>query len=427
MMNKTLRQTLGDLRQFASVRRITLDDGPERGVRALAFSTGGGLDFWVLADRSLDIGPLWLKGRPLAWQSPTGFRSPALHDAEADGGRGFDRSFSGFLVTCGLDHIRQPASGQPMHGRLPFTPARLTAYGEDWDREEPVLFCEGEVIQARVGGEALRLTRRIEAPIGGTLLTLADRVENIGSATTPQASLYHFNLGYPAIAQGTVVTLDGKSLLGPIKLPDAALPPKAASHRVAEAEQASCRVTTPIESGVELATCFSFATATLPVLQLWHDLTPGVCVLGIEPCTSLRTPDGRSTQEALLKPGAARNYSIAIAFEEQPVAEQDGADQLAKSASKSASKPLSKSVPEPAAPVAAALEPAQPQRATPATTEAPRTGSRDKPPVPGRTGLLDRLSRALGSADRYRAEQHYMRGPGPKTRAKLEQQQNKDG
>ena len=53
-----LAPLVGDLRQVASVRRIVLDDGAERGVRALAFSTGDGLDFWVLTDRSLDIGPL---------------------------------------------------------------------------------------------------------------------------------------------------------------------------------------------------------------------------------------------------------------------------------------------------------------------------------------------------------------------------------
>ncbi len=47
-------------------------------MRALAFSTGGGLDFWVMADRSLDIGPLWYRGSPVAWQSPSGFRSRSL-------------------------------------------------------------------------------------------------------------------------------------------------------------------------------------------------------------------------------------------------------------------------------------------------------------------------------------------------------------
>jgi hypothetical protein len=56
MIRAELRAKAGDLRQFASVRRITLDDGVEPGVRALAFSSGGGFDFWVLSDRSLDIG-----------------------------------------------------------------------------------------------------------------------------------------------------------------------------------------------------------------------------------------------------------------------------------------------------------------------------------------------------------------------------------
>ena len=40
MIARQLRAKVGDLRQFASVRRITLDDGVERGVRALAFSNG---------------------------------------------------------------------------------------------------------------------------------------------------------------------------------------------------------------------------------------------------------------------------------------------------------------------------------------------------------------------------------------------------
>ncbi len=119
-----LRSLTGDRRQVASVRRIMLDEGPERGLAALAFSTGGGLDFWVLADRALDIGPLWWRGMPVAWQSPAGFRHPSLVDPEEDGGRGFERAFSGFLMTCGLDHTRQPVDGRPMHGRLHALPAR---------------------------------------------------------------------------------------------------------------------------------------------------------------------------------------------------------------------------------------------------------------------------------------------------------------
>jgi hypothetical protein len=286
-----LRPRVGDLRQVASVRRIVLDDGPERGVRALAFSTGGGLEFWVLADRSLDIGPARWRGVPFAWEGPNGYRSPALTDAEADGGRGFERSFGGLLVTCGLEHIRQPAGGHPLHGRLPFTPAGLTAYGEDWDRDEPVLYCAGEVTEATLKGSRLRLHRRIEAPIGGAEIRLED---------------YHFNLGFPAIGAGTLVHLGGRVVCGPLSPVEAtaepatciALPPGASTCSVAGADGFTWRL--------------AFDGAVLPHLQIWRDLRPGIGVLSIEPCNTGLLAPGRSAPAPALAPFASRIYRLGI-------------------------------------------------------------------------------------------------------------------
>jgi hypothetical protein len=315
MMPPDLRPKVGDLRQVASVRRIVLDDGAERGVRALAFHAGGGLDFWALADRSLDIGPLWWRGRAVAWQNPTGFQNPGLHDREGDGGHGFGRSFSGFLVTCGLDHIRQPIDGHPLHGRLPFTPARVTAYGEDWEREMPVLFCEGEVIQARHGGEAFRLTRRIEAAIGGQALSITDTVENLAAKPWPQASLYHFNLGFPALADGTVVESRGRRLLGPLRVPDSGLLPESKSWPVDRDGPAECTVLAPQTDGARLAITFSWSAETLPHLQVWHDLRPRTCVLSIEPCTSARPEPGLRSEEPVVEAGAARRYRLDVSID----------------------------------------------------------------------------------------------------------------
>jgi hypothetical protein len=306
---RVLRSLVGDLRQVASVRRIVLDDGPERGVRALSFSTGGGLDFWALADRSLDIGPLWWRGLPVAWQGPNGFRSPALNDPESEAGRGFMRSFGGLLVTCGLDHIRQPKGGNPLHGRLPYTPARVTAYGEDWSLEEPILFCEGQITQARLDGEALRLYRRIEAPIGGSTLRILDRVENLAAAASPQAMLYHLNLGFPFLRSGSEVLLDGKRVLGPLDLPQtggnvsvACLPAREGWRR--------CEVHPPGKEGPRLSVAFD--ADSLPWLQLWLDPRPRSHVLGIEPCTSERRPDGTSGPERQLESGGSVTYRLEL-------------------------------------------------------------------------------------------------------------------
>ncbi|WP_119389684.1 DUF4432 family protein [Taklimakanibacter lacteus] len=320
-MTKKLAQSLsplvGTLRQIATVRRIVLDDGPENGVRALSFSTGGGLEFLALSDRTLDIGTLSWQGIQIAWQSPAGFRTPALIDLESEGGRGFNRGFSGFLITCGLNHIRQPANGEPLHGRLPFTPARLTAYGEDWDRDEPLLYCEGEVVQARYGGEALRLRRRIEAPVGGGTIRITDMVENLGAEICAQEMLYHFNLGYPGIAPGTTVELDGQNLLGPIELPDDdGLQP--ARTWPAQANGTSrCTVVTP--SGERrLSVSFSFDTRTLSHLQLWRDLRRHTGVLAIEPCSSPLAADGKGKADSNLAPGERRTYRLEITLSGSP-------------------------------------------------------------------------------------------------------------
>ena len=308
---QSLRPLVGDLRQVASVRRIVFDDGAERGVRALAFSTGGGLDFSVLADRSMDIGLLSWQGVPLGWQSPAGFVAPTLLDLDSEDGRGFNRGFSGFLVTCGLNHIRLAENGEPQHGRLPFSPAAIKAYGESWQATVPFLYCEGEITQARYGGEALRLNRRIEAPIGGAAILIRDTVENVGTEDTKQPMLYHFNLGYPAIVAGSTVELDGRQLIGPIKLPDADKGLVTARTWPVSGPAGACVVRSP--GG--LAVRIEFDADTLSHLQLWHDLRPGVGVLSIEPCTSERPTDGSSPVEAVLKPGERRSYRILVSIE----------------------------------------------------------------------------------------------------------------
>lgn len=266
------------------------------GVQALAFAAGA-LDFAVLIDRSLDIGPLSWRGVKVGWESPVGFRHPAGHDPHADEGRGFNRLFSGFLVTGGLEHIRHPRDGHPLHGSLPFTPATLTASGEDGG----VLFCQGEVCQP-----GFRLRRRIEAAVGGNGLTIADAVENLASVAQRQASLYHFNIGQPTLADGTVVLQGTECRLGPLRVPDHAMP----SESSGLPGPASCTVETP-----RCTITFTWGASTLPHLQLWHRLNADPPVLSIEPCTSERLPGGLSGEEPLLLAGETRRYRLQVSFE----------------------------------------------------------------------------------------------------------------
>ena len=302
-----LKTLVGDLRQIASVRRFVLAEGAETGIETLAFSTGGGLDFWVTAGRMLDIATLSWRGVQLGWQSPAGLRPPA---AGSDGRR-FNSGFGGFLNSCGFDHIRQPAEGLPLHGSAPFTPARLTAYGAAWDLEEPLLFCEGEIVAWTYDRGGYRLHRRIEAPIGKSALRILDSVASIGPDPLPVLALYHFNLGYPLIGDGTQALLYGKPVGGPLTTPEREVVPPSLWR--ADGDRAICRV-----EGAGMSVEFCWRTDTLPWLQLWRDLRPGVGAFSVEPCSVGRAADGANEGSPLLAPGESRDFAIDVTIGDAP-------------------------------------------------------------------------------------------------------------
>lgn len=207
----------GMLSQFAGVRLMTLGDGVERGIRMLEFRTGSGLRFTALVDRALDIADCDFRGQAIGWHSPSGFRHPSLHEYEGEEGLAWARSFSGLLLTCGLDHIlfmnEVPADTynyppkktvrHSLHGRVSTIPARLTGYGEAWDGDRCVLWAEAIVQQSTVFGEDLHLLRRIEADVGGNEIRLSDRVVNHGFNRTPHMYFYHINVSHPVLEEGS--------------------------------------------------------------------------------------------------------------------------------------------------------------------------------------------------------------------------------
>jgi Domain of unknown function (DUF4432) len=207
----------GDTDAVGGVRAVVIDDGVERGVRTLEFRTGGGLRFEVLVDRAMDIGVAEFDDYSFGWRSATGFRHPGLHEVNDEDGLSWLRSMSGLLVTCGLDHTLfggdfdasnyhyppRVRIRHGLHGRVANIPARLIGYGRTWREDRAVLWAEGEVRQAAIFGEHLVLRRRIEADLGGAEIRLTDTVVNSGFDRTPHMFLYHCNLGWPLLDEGS--------------------------------------------------------------------------------------------------------------------------------------------------------------------------------------------------------------------------------
>jgi len=330
----------GALQQVAGVDLLELGDGPERGVRVLAFRTGAGLSFQVAVDRGFDLlGADW-RGVPIGWRSPTGPRHPSLASPEENAGWGFLRSFTGLLATCGLDQALAPASSSaeryiyagfdrhdyPLHGRISQIPARLLGYGERWEGERCTLFAEAEVAQMAVFGENLVLTRRLEAELGGTTIAIEDRVENRGFRPTPHMLLYHFNFGWPLLDQGSELLAPIREIVHAIHAlrdqgtgyrtqgpPQADFSEQVYQHDVVAGADgmASALLINPRLGDGGLAVRLDYDRTALPCLIEWQCLQSGLYVLGIEPSTNHLL--GRSFAEARgelieLQHGEVRRY-----------------------------------------------------------------------------------------------------------------------
>ncbi|GAA5066815.1 hypothetical protein HNP84_001014 [Thermocatellispora tengchongensis] len=327
----------GDIAAAGGVRLVTLGDGVERGIRALEFRTGTGLAFDVLVDRAMDIGAAEHAGRAFGWRSRTGFRNPGLHEHGDEDGLSWLRSFSGLIVTGGLDHTlfggevdaseyRYPpkrTTRHGLHGRVGNIPARLTGYGERWEDERCVLWAEGEVRQAAVFGENLLLRRRIEADLGGDEIRLIDTVTNPGFDPMPHMFLYHINLGWPLLEEGarflapvkeTVWQTDSVAEQGvdnwtmPAPLPG--FVEQVYEHALV-ADAAGRTGAALVNDRLGLAVSVEWHAAEFPHFFQWLNLRAGDYALGIEPSTHAVAGDAAAREDGRmiwLGPGESRGY-----------------------------------------------------------------------------------------------------------------------
>ena len=344
LSRRQVAERCGILSQAAGVRLMTLGDGVERGVRMLEFRTGSGLRFTVLVDRAMDIGDCEYKGQAIGWHSPTGFRHPALHEYEGENGLAWTRSFSGFLVTCGLDHILSPCETSAdnydypgrtsvrhsLHGRVSTIPARLGGYGETWISDRCVLWAEGVIQQSAVFGEDLHLKRRIEADVGENAIRISDRVVNHGFRPTPHMFFYHFNVGYPLLDEGSRFVAPIRSVVWAAHDGDryraqqvgyrtASAPKLNFREQVWEHELAAdtagratvAVVNDRLDFGLEIVSRLE----QLPCLYEWQHFQAGQYALGVEPSTHHVLGDlaARERGEMIwLEHDMAREYDVVL-------------------------------------------------------------------------------------------------------------------
>ena len=185
-----------------------------------------------------------------------------------------------------------------------------------------VLWAEGEVTQAAIFGEYLRLTRRVECDVDGVELRLTDTVRNHGFDRQPHMFLYHVNFGWPLLASDTrfvapivatrwqsdsVAQQGVSNLILPGPQPD--FVEQVYEHDLASAdgETSAMLVNDALGWAVEM----TWDTSTFPAFFQWMHLREGAYAMGMEP--SSNHVDGRLAAEqdgslVWLDHGESRTY-----------------------------------------------------------------------------------------------------------------------
>lgn len=329
-----LMQRLGDISQLAGVKRYELSDGKAKGVEAVDFWTGSGFTFTVLPGRGMDIAWAAYRGVPIGYMSKTGIASPAYYESE---GFGWLRNFfAGLLTTCGLSNAGLPCSDEDallgteehgLHGRISNMGADHVCVNEEWRGDELVLSVAGRLRESRLFGENLALSREVSSRMGGSRLWIRDVIANEGFNEQPVMILYHINLGYPLLDEGSRLVynsgrieansaiaeaeLDRHHLFGP---PEAGAVERLYFHDpVADADR---RVAVAlVNDQLELGAYVRFNKDQLPNLVQWKQLGASEYVLGVEPANCL--PVGRVQQRErggleILGPGEKKTIELEI-------------------------------------------------------------------------------------------------------------------
>ena len=298
-MNKSelLRKT-GSLQQLASVRTLSFSEG-RASTRAVEL-VNGPLRLTALADKCLDVAEFSYRGVNFSFLSKPGLQGRNQYDT--NGGEALRSIMGGLFFTAGLENICAPCTldgkDYPMHGRIRTTPAEHLCADARWEDEDYVLEISGEMREAELFGENLVLRRRLRSVYGEKSFTLRDEIENQAFRDEPLMLLYHINIGYPLLDEGTRLYLPTRSVTPreEFSAPHAARWDVMDAPKDNEGEYVFIHDPIPDEEGrmsacvvnerLSLGLKIGWSTKNLPFFMEWKSTASGDYVLGLEPANS---------------------------------------------------------------------------------------------------------------------------------------------
>jgi len=334
-----LMRRIGHISQIGGVQLLESGDGPSRGVRYLEFRTGTGFQFKVAVERGMDVGYCEYQGQSLAWIPSTMLPAPWYFEQQEHFGW-LRAALGGLNNSCGMVHIGNPETADVshynfparaqetygVHDRMAMLPGQLTQYGERWEGDECIIEAEGRVVQAQAYGENLVLTRRYTARLGESRFFMHDEIENAGFLPTEHMLLYHINIGFPVVDEGSELVApvtrppsipDGLPISDPNEYSRFIAPQKDWQLQGFELDMASesdGSVPVGIVNRDGFGAYVVYNQRQFPQYLEWRMMGEGQYAVGIEPCTNTF---GREIARSLgqlitLQPGEKRIYDLEV-------------------------------------------------------------------------------------------------------------------
>ena len=308
--DKEWKDKISNHAQLGGIELSTLEDGHGRGCRIAWINTGSGLRFKVVLDRGMDIADAFYNEHSLAWISHLGITAP--NPCTVAGVNWLHSFGGGFLSTCGLTHVGPPEKDENgergLHDRIGNIPISLISISQpDFKSDNPVMSISGKALQSSaVGGPHLELKRTIIALLGTSSFKIIDEITNAGNVPAPHMLLYHFNLGWPLIDDGTDIIWKGKwqSLGGKnndftfnennfpaLKKCRSTIPEHMGIGESVGCVELEADADGMCECGISnsqlgLKVLFRFPQKKLPYLTNWQHFGKNEYVTGVEPCTN---------------------------------------------------------------------------------------------------------------------------------------------
>lgn len=299
MEKKELLRRVGSMQQLASIRPITHTEGRASGLKAYQVKNGP-LHYQVLADKCLDVGEFSYKGVNINFLSKPGLQGRGHYDTSGD--EALRSIMGGLFFTAGLENICAPCTvdgkDYPMHGRIRTTPAEHLCADAFWQEEDYILRCSGEMREGELFGENLVLRRTVETRLGEKSVTITDVVENQGYRPEPLMLLYHINIGYPLLDEGTqlaaptrFVTPRDETSRGhedrwnQMEAPKDNEPEYVFIHDL-KPDRTGRAVVAVLNDKLGLGIRLGFTCQNLPRFMEWKSTASGDYVLGLEPSNS---------------------------------------------------------------------------------------------------------------------------------------------